>query len=515
MNLCAAKPMKRSSVGVVFGVCLAILGLGFLIVHTPQPYEIPGLVAQDQEESPQPAVEAELQEPVFQNVAVHDPAIVRSGNTFYVFGSHLASAKSEDLMRWTQVSTRVEPGNVLIPNVKEELSEVLAWAETETLWAPDVIQLEDGRFYKYYCACRGDSPRSGLGIAVADNIEGPYKDLGIILKSGMWGEPSEDGQVYDANYHPNVVDPDVFFDSNRNLWMVYGSYSGGIFILRLDRDTGFPYPDQGYGKKLTGGYHARIEGPHMLHNPDTGYYYLFLSYGGLAAAGGYNIRVARSRNPDGPFVDSMGNNMIEAQGRPGTIFHDPSIEPYGAKLVGNYRFLLSQGDPPEKGIGYVSPGHSSAYHHKDRNKFYLFMHTRFADRGEQHEVRVHQMFFNRDGWPVIAPFRYAGETMGRYTEQQIVGDWQVINHGRAISANVVDSTPIRLNADGTVSGTKTGRWRLMDDRYAELTIGEDVYRGVFLRQWDTNRNRSTMTFSVLSEEKGIALWGNRTTTSGE
>ena len=249
----------------------------------------------------QNAAETELQarliRPVFSDVTVHDPAIIRVEDTYYVFGSHLASAKSNDLMRWTQLSTRVMQGNILIPNVKEELAEVFEWAQTDTLWAPDVIQLEDGRFYMYYCACRGDSPLSGLGIAVSDNITGPYKDLGIILKSGMWGLPSEDGRIYDANYHPNVVDPDVFFDSKGKLWMVYGSYSGGIFIMELDRDTGFPYPEQGYGKKLTGAYHARIEGPHILHNPETGYYYLFLSFGGLAADGGYNIRVARSRNP--------------------------------------------------------------------------------------------------------------------------------------------------------------------------------------------------------------------------
>ena len=91
----------------------------------------------------------------------------------------------------------------------------------------DVIQLADGKFYMYYNACKG-IPRSAMGVAVADQIEGPYKDTGIILKSGMWGEISEDGTVYDATKHPNVVDPDVFFDKNGKLWMVYGSYSGGI-----------------------------------------------------------------------------------------------------------------------------------------------------------------------------------------------------------------------------------------------------------------------------------------------
>lgn len=109
---------------------------------------------------------------------------------------------------------------------------------------------------------------------------------------------SEDGTTYHANVHPNVVDPQTFFDHKGKLWMVYGSYSGGIFILEMNPKTGFPLPNQGYGKKLLGGNHSRIEGAYISYNPETKYYYLYLSFGGLDTAGGYNMRVARSQNPD-------------------------------------------------------------------------------------------------------------------------------------------------------------------------------------------------------------------------
>ncbi len=199
------------------------------------------------------------QEVSFGEVSVHDPSVVKDGETYYIFGSHLASAKSDDLMHWEQVSTQVSDDNPLIPNVYEELAEAFEWAETDTLWAADVIQLEDGNYYMYYNACKGDSPRSVMGVAVADDIEGPYRDLGIFLKSGMWGEESEDGTIYDAQIHPNVVDPHVFFDKDGLLWMVYGSYSGGIFIMEMNPQTGKPFPGQGYGKHLMGGNHSRIE----------------------------------------------------------------------------------------------------------------------------------------------------------------------------------------------------------------------------------------------------------------
>jgi arabinan endo-1,5-alpha-L-arabinosidase len=107
----------------------------------------------------------------------------------------------------------------------------------------------------------------------------------------------------------------------------------------MDPATGLPLPGQGYGKKLTGGNHARIEGAYILYSPESDYYYLFLSFGGLAADGGYNIRIGRSRDPDGPYHDAAGNDLIEARGAPGTIFDDASIEPYGVKLMGNWQFL--------------------------------------------------------------------------------------------------------------------------------------------------------------------------------
>lgn len=97
---------------------------------------------------------------------------------------------------------------------------------------------------------------------------------------------SNDGTPYDATKHPNVVDPHTFFDQNGKLWMVYGSYSGGIFILEMDKKTGFPLPGQGYGKKLIGGNHSRIEGAYILYHPETQYYYLYMSFGGLPLTAG-------------------------------------------------------------------------------------------------------------------------------------------------------------------------------------------------------------------------------------
>lgn len=451
--------------------------------------------------------------PVFREASVHDPSVIKTGDTYYVFGSHLAAAKSKDLMSWDMVASGVATGNPLIPNVTEELRETLEWAQSDTLWAADVIQLADGKFYMYYNACKGDSPRSAMGIAVADRIEGPYKDNGIILKSGMWDEISEDGTIYDATKHPNVVDPDVFFDKNGKLWMVYGSYSGGIFIMEMDPKTGKPLPGQGYGKKLLGGNHSRIEGPYMVYHPATDFYYLYLSYGGLDAVGGYNMRVVRSKNPDGPFYDAEGNDMREVKADPSLpLFDDRSIEPYGVKLMGNYLFKRLVGDPGTGiGTGAVSPGHNSVYYDERSKRTFLIFHSRFPQRGEEHEIRVHELYMNQDGWPVSAPYRYAGEEAKeakKITPKDAAGDYKLIQHGKDISSVVKESVPIELHKNGKVTGAAEGAWKISGKRDVTLTLDGKRYKGVMTPQWDPEAKRQTMTFTALSAD-GTAVWGAR------
>src|SRR5690606_38909802 len=283
--------------------------------------------------------------PLFRNDSVHDPSIIVVDDMYYVFGSHLAAAKSPDLLQWETFASGVNSDNPLFDDVLVDLKEAFEWAELEGLWAADVIEL-NGKFYMYYNACRGDAPISALGIAVADDIEGPYVNQGIILKPGKGKAPLNEAN-YNANIHPNAIDPHLFFDEQGKLWMVYGSYSGGIFMMEMDAETGLPiaYEDSelnsendGYGRKLMGGNHARIDAPYIQYVPESGYYYLYVTFGGLDAVGGYNMRVSRSLTPEGPYYDAEGNDMLTAAGKPGggLVGNDVNIAPYGVKQLGNY-----------------------------------------------------------------------------------------------------------------------------------------------------------------------------------
>lgn len=449
--------------------------------------------------------------PTFTNATVHDPDHIEVDGTHYVFGSHLAAASSTDLMHWNQIAEGVDSGNPLFEDVTVELAEALEWAQSDTLWAPDVIQLADGKFYMYYNACKGDSPRSAMGIAVADEVTGPYRDLGLILKSGMWGQPSEDGTIYDAQIHPNVVDPDVFFDQAGRLWMTYGSFSGGIFSLELDPASGFPLPDQGYGKHLWGGNHSRIEGP-AVHYRD-GYYYLFVTYGGLDASGGYNIRVARSTSPDGPFLDADGRDMATVKSDPAKpLFDDASIAESAVKLAGNHLFARTVGDPGSgPGTGYVSPGGSTAFVDDETGRTFLAFHTRFPFRGEEHQVRVHELLFDADGWPTITPLRYGGEIREKTFRSDMVGSWAVVDHApRTIDTDLHRDQPVTFTQQGRITGALSGTWEKLGRDKALLSVDGDTFEVAFTEQWDADRSAWVPTFTGIKPD-GAALWGVKRT----
>jgi len=445
--------------------------------------------------------------PTFTEVTVHDPSVIKVGARWYVYGSHGASAWTEDLMRWTQVATSVNAGTPAHFNTfQSELSELIAWTNADTLWAADVVQLADGRFHYYYNVWTNlQGYRSYMGLAAANGIEGPFADIGELLRGGT-GVAG-----FNPSIHPNTIDPNVFYDADGQLWMVYGSYSGGIFILRLDQaadspSLGRPLPGQGWGTKLIGGNHAQIEGAYIIHSPESEYYYLFVSFAGLAANGAYNMRVFRSVNPDGPYVDAAGNNMAT------TAIPDSqwaTIAPYGVKLMGNFQFQTVAGETGAALSGYVSPGHNSAIYDPTTDKYFLIFHTRFVGQGEFHRVRVHQMFINADDWLVVAPHRYAGETIAPTDVGRVVGQYKLINHGKDITTTVKLSTTITLADDGTVSGSASGTWQLTGDYDATLVLGGVTHRGVFVRQWDESRGRWLLTFTAIDPATGTQIWGSK------
>ena len=413
----------------------------------------------------------------FKNASVHDPSVLRVEDTWYVYGSHMQAAKSTDLQDWKLFSKLDKC--TLQPNYGLEFKEALTFAQTGTFWAPDVIRLKDGRYYMYYCCCEGSKPLSALGLAVSDSPEGPFENVQILLKSGDAG--------YDATKLPNAIDPCVFFDRDDRLWMVYGSYSGGIFLLELDPATGLILEGQEeYGIRLLGGNHARIEAPYIVYNPDNAYYYLFLSFGGLGVNDGYNVRVCRSKAVTGPYEDAQGHDMRDCMCQPGHFWNDDDVTGFGVKLIGGHQFW-------EDGAIVRSPGHNSAYRDPETGRWFLIHHTRFAPRDDRYIVQTREMWFNDYGWPVVAPTRYVAEVPVGIAPRE--GVYRVLSHGQDVNTVEHTAEALTLGEDFTAEG--------------DVILYNGVeYHGVFAPGYDADHDTFTTTFTAMSRD-GQTLWGIR------
>lgn len=352
------------------------------------------------------------------------------------------------------------------------------------------------------------------------------------------------GDAYGAHwgeYWPNCIDPCVFYDDDDNLWMSYGSWSGGIFMIRLDKTNGlrdytytFPYQINGvdatpgsynqactsdpyFGKKIAGGYYVSGEASYIQKVGK--FYYLFMSYGGLTAAGGYQIRVFRSEKPDGPYKDCLTSTGIDAMYDKYILnFGSDAKRDEGVKLFGNYQWETMPN-------AELAQGHNSAIvDHKGRAL--IVYHTRFMNRREEHEVRVHQLFVNQDGWLVAAPYEFSGETytdndiatQQLYDATEVEGDYQIIAHPYRQNTAAMDyekPVTIHLNADGSISGEYTGKWELVSGTsYINLTLkgvatanAEVKFKGVLTEQTIDYTNIKALCFTALSSSDGLATSG--------
>lgn len=560
--------MSKNRMAVIALAVIVVVGLVIAAVSGNEDQELTEEQSADNGNEQVEGEGTEVEGPQFSNVSVHDPSIIKEGDTYYVFGTHVEAAKSEDLMDWTLFTNGyTTPGNTLYGDLSENLAESFEWAGENdadsyggfAVWAPQIFWNEhyindDGSTGAYMMHYSASSTyiRSAIGFAVSQDIEGPYEYVDTLIYSGFteneaYDENSDvnkqwenthlpeliaDGVIneenndwfnhdgsYNNRYYPNAIDANLFYDEDERLWMTYGSWSGGIFLLELDKETGeVMYPgedgetedgrmvDRYFGTKISGGYYKSGEGPYVKYNPNNGYYYLYVTYGFLDAEGAYHMRQFRSEDPEGPYVD--------ADGQPAVLPGDVSNAQFGNKLMGNFVFERQLGDPGMgTGLGYISPGHNSIYLDPDTEEEFLVFHTRFPNRGEAHELRVHQMFMNKYDWPVVAPHRYSGESLDdSITETDIIGEYKYINHGKDNSTEVKPSRIIQLNEDGTVSGAIDGTWE-HEGYYAEITINNIAYYGVFVEVWDPTVGDYVLSFTALSNN-GVSIWGTQTKDSG-
>ena len=285
---------------------------------------------------------------------VHDPStIVKCQETYWLFatGPGIPSQRSRDLIHWS-----AGPRVFLNPP---------AWTTNAVpgfrgyFWAPDVIR-HSNQFLLYYSVSQWGKNKSAIGLATNPTLDPEASDF-------HW---TDRGPVIQSDNQDdfNAIDPCVTHDEGLNLWLSFGSFWSGIKLLELDPTTGFGQSPASPLHALA--FHPSIEAPCIFYH--TGFYYLFVNWGQCCRGTNstYNIRVGRSAQITGPYLDKAGVPMQEDAG---TMFMETS----GSVIGPGHAGVLS-----DAGTNWLS------YHYYDANR-----------RGAA-TLGIRRLEWGADGWPV-------------------------------------------------------------------------------------------------------------------
>lgn len=322
--------------------------------------------------------------------------------------------RSEDLIRFTYC------GSVLSEKaIAQAKDNGPKFPPTRNFWAP-YAEYTGSEYRLYYSATRAfGSSESRIWLATASSPLGPFENRGVVADT--WGTDDT---------FPNAIDPHIIRSDGR-CWLVYGSFFGGIYIKELDPQTGLCADNNPknlgicIARKAPKPIWDGPEGAAVIHVPETGYFYLFLSYGWLGDT--YDIRVGRSRSVTGPYLDRQGRDLVEAA--------------LGEKLAGSYRFEAEAppagtADPNWQWDGFRGPGHGVPFFDPVRKQYFFVHHVRdgaavnamrdpFENRlsFRRHYMMIRPMFFP-DGWPALSPEPFSGESCAALAPR--AGLWEMI-----------------------------------------------------------------------------------------
>ncbi|HVW28362.1 MAG TPA: arabinan endo-1,5-alpha-L-arabinosidase [Polyangiaceae bacterium] len=281
------------------------------------------------------------------DLTTHDPCVIEESGIVYEFhtGPLLPGKTSTDLAAWKSAPSAFSGKNP-------------AWIASRVpgatdLWAPD-LSFFGGVYHLYYAASSFGSNTSCIGHATREHMSsGAFTDHGAVICSSS----SDDF---------NAIDPNAVVDTDGNPWLAFGSFWSGIKIVKLDM-TGARADDTIHSIASRNG--GAIEASFIARR--CGYYYLFVSFDKCCAGAQstYNIRVGRSADLLGPYVDASGKAMMNGG---------------GTLLVGGGGDFAASG-----GSGVLFRG-TAAY-----NVFHAYPLDGSAAR-----LRVAELVWGDDGWPI-------------------------------------------------------------------------------------------------------------------
>jgi arabinan endo-1,5-alpha-L-arabinosidase len=285
---------------------------------------------------------------------VHDPALIREGDVYYLFstGKGVPIRRSRDLIHWEFVG-QAFPDDVPAGAKQEIPNSAMVWAPT--------VSFFNGRYHLYYAVSTFGSNRSLIGLATNKTLDPARPDY-------RW---SDEGKVIESTKQDsyNAIDPNILLLPHHRAALTFGSFWSGIRMVPLDLATGKPAAGAAPIPLARRPPPDALEAPFLLRHGK--YYYLFVSFDfccrGVRST--YNIRVGRSEQAAGPYVDRDGKSLMEGG---------------GTLLLG------TQGR-------VIGPGHCAVL--KDRKADYLAYHFYDGDDNGKPTLQLRPLTWSPDGWP--------------------------------------------------------------------------------------------------------------------
>ncbi|MBE2214637.1 MAG: arabinan endo-1,5-alpha-L-arabinosidase [Opitutaceae bacterium] len=302
-------------------------------------------------------------------VSIHDPVMTKQGGTFYLFSTDpgIKIYASTDMVHW-RLSDRVFP-------TEPTWAKSVAPTFNGHIWAPDILQY-DGKFYLYYSVSAFGKNTSAIGLTINKTLDPTspdyaWEDQGIVLRS----VPNRDLW--------NAIDSHVVVDDTGTPWMSFGSFWGGLKLVRLTPDArALAEPQEWYSiakrersvlldDRQPGP--AEIEAPFIFRKGE--YYYLFVSWDKCCRGrdSTYKMMLGRSKDVRGPYVDKTGKDLAAGGGT-----------------------ILLAGTPVWPGVG-----HNGAYTFDGRD-YVVFHAYEAADNGLQ-KLKIAELHWDTEGWPFVDP----------------------------------------------------------------------------------------------------------------
>ena len=304
---------------------------------------------------------------------------------------------------------------------------------------------------------------------------------------------------WSAYFKWNAIDPTYIVTPAGEHWLIYGSWHCGIPAVKLDPITGKPFK-----LKVLADYGTRVarrvnndanrwqgqEGPEIIYNSKTGFYYLFLAYDELSV--NYNTRVCRSLNVNGPFTGYNGVSITTGADCFPIITHP-------------YKF--------NNHSGWVGISHCAVFQDTVSGQWYYSSQARLPANTNGNAYsnaimmgHVRKILWTDDGWPVVLPERYANVPQALITDADMVGTYEhiVLNYVAGVQQT---STTLTLNANYTATGAITGTWSY-NANTKTLTIGGIKLKVQRELDWEASPRVPTIVYAGLNSS-GRSLWGKK------